>query len=223
MFQQIGGLVAHAEAIQAAVDAAIKKGQAAQSENAEILTQIIQHAGDAVEKLEAATAQIAPRAERAATDVVAKKIQDGLSGVDSIIEGAAKKALAPLLQTLRARATEANSGREALDKSADRFGKRMLVVLVAIGLVALAMTLGGVWAALAWQRSSLASLVHEKADLQGQIREMAANKQQLESAGLKLKIRECPDSNGRPQLCVAGKPKEPQFGDERAPFYMLDY
>ena len=79
----------------------------------------------------------------------------------------------------------------------------------------------GVWVALAWQRSEVASLQQEKADLRGEIAAMTEVSQKMQSQGLKIEFQDCKEANGRMRRCVAVQPGMSFFGTEQAPFYVL--
>ena len=79
----------------------------------------------------------------------------------------------------------------------------------------------GVWVALAWQRSEIASLEQEKADLRGEIAAMEFVAQNMRAQGLKIEFGDCKEANGRTRRCVAVQPGTQRWGTEQAPFYVL--
>ena len=79
----------------------------------------------------------------------------------------------------------------------------------------------GVWVALAWQRSEIASLEQEKADLRGEIAAMTEVSQKMQAQGLKIEFQDCKEANGRMRRCVAVQPGMQRWGTEQAPFYVL--
>ena len=59
--EEIGGMIVHAEAAQAALD----KGLAAHAENVVNITRLIQYGAEVLKKLQAEAEQLGPRAEQA--------------------------------------------------------------------------------------------------------------------------------------------------------------
>ena len=58
----------------------------------------------------------------------------------------------------------------------------------------------GVWVALAWQRSEIASLQQEKADLRGEIAAMTEVSQKMQSQGLKIEFGDCKEQRANAPL-----------------------
>ena len=108
-----------------------------------------------------------------------------------------------------------------LDEKAERFSNRMLVIMAAVAIGALMLVVFGVWVALAWQRSEIASLQQEKADLRGEIAAMTEVSQKMRAQGLKIEFSDCKEANGRMRRCVAVQPGTQRWGTEQAPFYVL--
>lgn len=108
-----------------------------------------------------------------------------------------------------------------LDLQAERFSNRVLAIVAAGAIGAMALTEFGIWAALAWQRSELASLAEQKAELQGEIAAMEATAQRMRAEGLKIEFGNCAETKGRQRLCVAVQPGAQRWGTEQAPFYVL--
>ncbi len=108
-----------------------------------------------------------------------------------------------------------------LAEKAERFSNRMLAIMAAVAICALMVVVLGVWVALAWQRSEVASLVQEKADLRGEIAAMTEVSQKMQSQGLKIEFQDCKEANGHMRRCVAVQPGMSFFGTAQAPFYVL--
>jgi hypothetical protein len=120
-----------------------------------------------------------------------------------------------------ARIGEAKRAGMVLDKQAERFSNRMLAIMAAVAIGALMVVVFGVWVALAWQRSEVASLAQEKADLRGEIVAMTEVSQKMQSQGLKIEFSDCKEANGRMRRCVAVQPGTQRWGTDQAPFYVL--
>ena len=120
-----------------------------------------------------------------------------------------------------ARIGEARRAGMVLDKQAERFSNRMLAIVAAVAIGALMVVVFGVWVALAWQRSEIASLQQEKADLRGEITAMTEVSQKMQAQGLKIEFQDCKEANGHMRRCVAVQPGMSFFGTEQAPFYVL--
>ena len=93
--------------------------------------------------------------------------------------------------------------------------------MAAVAIGALMVVVFGVWVALAWQRSEIASLEQEKADLRGEIAAMTEVSQKMQAQGLKIEFSDCKETNGRMRRCVAVQPGTQRWGTEQAPFYVL--
>ena len=116
---------------------------------------------------------------------------------------------------------QAHRASMSLDKKAELFSNRMLAIMAAVAIGALMVVVFGVWVALAWQRSEIASLAQEKADLRGEIAAMTEVSQKMQSQGLKIEFHDCKETNGRMRRCVAVQPGSRPWGTEQAPFYVL--
>lgn len=138
-----------------------------------------------------------------------------------VVDEAARVALAPLLSGALERIDAARRATNVLDQQAERFSNRMLAIVAAGAIGALALIGLGTWGALAWQRFELASLAQQKADLQGEIAVMEATAQKMRAEGLKIEFRNCAEANGRQRLCVAVQPSVQRWGTDQAPFYVL--
>ena len=92
--------------------------------------------------------------------------------------------------------------------------------MAAVAIGALMVIVLGVWLALAWQRSEIASLQQQKTDLRGEIAAMTEVSQKMQAQGLKIEFGDCKD-NGRTRRCVAVQPGMSFFGTAQAPFYVL--
>jgi len=217
MMEEIGGMIVHAEAAQAALD----KGLAAQATNAEVITRLIQHTAGILAKLQAEAQQIGAYAERAGAGAVREEVRVSLSGAGAVVSDAARTALRPVMDDAVARIGEAQHAGNVLDRQARRFSDRMLAIVAASAIGALALTGFSVWAALAWQRSELASLEQQKAELQGEIAAMTDTAQKMRAQGLKIEFGNCTEANGRQRRCVAVQPGTQRWGTEQAPFYVL--
>lgn len=215
--EEIGGLIVHAEAAQAALD----KGLATHSERAKSIMLLVGLAEEALTKLRDEARQIGPRVEEAGARAVREEVRKGLAGANAVVEEAARVALAPLMNGAVERIETAYRAANVLDRQAERFSNRMLAIVAAGAIGALALIGFGTWAALAWQRSELASLAEQKAVLQGEIAAMEATAQKIRAEGLKIEFRNCAEANGRTRLCVAVQPSAQRWGTEQAPFYVL--
>jgi hypothetical protein len=165
---EIGGMIVHAEAAQAALD----KGLAAHAENVANITRLIQYGGGVLKKLQAETEQLGPRAEQAGAGAVREEVRESLAGAGAVVGDAARSALRPVLADAVAVIGEAHRAGMSLDEKADQFSNRMLAIMAVSGIGAVMLVAFGVWVALAWQRSEIASLEQEKADLRGEIAAM---------------------------------------------------
>ena len=119
-----------------------------------------------------------------------------------------------------ARIGEAKRAGIILDRQAQRFSNRMLAIMAAVAIGAVMVVVSGVWVALAWQRSEIAGLQQEKADLRGEIAAMELVAQSMRAQGLKIEFGDCKD-NGRTRICVAVQPGLRHWGTDQAPFYVL--
>lgn len=214
--EEIGGLIVHAEAAQAALD----KGLAAHAENVANITRLIQYGGGVLKKLQAEAEQLGPRAEQAGAGAVREEVRASLAGAGAGVGDAAREALRPVMDEAVARIGEARRAGMVLDKQAQRFSNRILAIMAASGIGAVMLVAVGVWVALAWQRSEIASLEQEKADLRGEVAAMELVAQNMRAQGLKIEFGDCKD-NGRTRICVAVQPGLRHWGTDQAPFYVL--
>lgn len=218
IMEEIGGLLAHAEQAQAALD----KGLAAQAENAETITRLIRHTSGILKKLQAEAEQIGARADQAAAAAAREQARESLSGMGAIVGKAAGALFTPLMGDLATRIREARRAATLLDQQAARFSNRALAVVAAGAVGALALIGLGIWALLSWQRAELANLAIQKADLQGEIEGMKATAQKMQAQGLKIEFNTCLEADGRRQrLCVAVAPGTKRWGTDQAPFAIL--
>ena len=97
----------------------------------------------------------------------------------------------------------------------------MLAIMAVSAIGAVMLVAVGVWVALAWQRSEIASLEQEKADLRGEAATMESVAQNMRAQGLKIEFGDCKEANGRTRRCVAVQPGTQRWGTEQAPFYVL--
>ena len=215
--EEIGGMIVHAEAAQAALD----KGLAAHAENVVNITRLIQYGAEVLKKLQAEAEQLGPRAEQAGAGAVREEVRESLGGAGAVVGDAARSALRPVMDEAVARIGEAKRAGMVLDKQAERFSNRMLAIMAASGIGAVTLVAVGVWVALAWQRSEVASLAQEKADLRGEIVAMTEVSQKMQSQGLKIEFSDCKEANGRMRRCVAVQPGTQRWGTDQAPFYVL--
>jgi hypothetical protein len=168
--EEIGGMIVHAEAPQAALD----KGLAAHAENLANITRLIQYGAGVLKKLQAEAEQLGPRAEQAGAGAVREEVRESLAGAGAVVGDAARSALRPMLADAVALIGEARRAGMSLDEKVERFSNRMLAIMAASGIGAVMLVAFGVWVALAWQRSEIASLEQEKADLRGEVAAMAS-------------------------------------------------
>ena len=91
--EEIGGMIVHAEAAQAALD----KGLAAHAENVANITRLIQYGGGVLKKLQAETEQLGPRAEQAGAGAVREEVRASLAGAGAVVGDAARAALRPVM------------------------------------------------------------------------------------------------------------------------------
>ena len=91
--EEIGGMIVHAEAAQAALD----KGLAAHAENVANITRLIQYGGGVLKKLQAEAEQLGPRAEQAGAGAVREEVRESLAGAGAVVGDAARGALRPVL------------------------------------------------------------------------------------------------------------------------------
>jgi hypothetical protein len=215
--EEIGGLIVHAEAAQAALD----KGLAAHAENVANITRLIQYGGGVLKKLQAEAEQLGPRAEQAGAGAVREEVRQSLSGAGVVVGDAARTALRPVMDDVVARIGEARRAGMSLDEKAQRFSNRMLAIIAMSAIGGLALTAFVIWAALAWQRAEIASLEQEKADLRGEVATMTEVSQKMRAQGLKIEFGDCKEANGRTRRCVAVQPGTQRWGTEQAPFYVL--
>ncbi len=215
--EEIGAMIVHAEAAQAAVD----KGLAAHAENFANITRLIQYGGGVLKKLQAEAEQLGPRAEQAGAGAVREEVRESLAGAGAGVGDAARIALRPVMDEAVALIGEARRAGEILDEQAERFSNRMLAIMAASGIGAVMLVAVGVWVALAWQRSEIASLQQEKADLRGEIAAMTEVSQKMQAQGLKIEFQDCKEANGHMRRCVAVQPGMSFFGTVQAPFYVL--
>ena len=214
--EEIGGMIVHAEAAQAALD----KGLAAHAENVAQITRLIQYGAGVLKKLQAEGEQLGPRAEQAGAGAVREEIQKSLAGAGAVVSVTAREALRPVMDEAVARIGEAKRAGIILDRQAQRFSNRMLAIMAAVAIGAVMVVVSGVWVALAWQRSEIAGLQQEKADLRGEIAAMEVVAQSMRAQGLKIEFGDCKD-NGRTRICVAVQPGLRHWGTDQAPFYVL--
>ncbi len=214
--EEIGGLIVHAEAAQAALD----KGLAAHAENVANITRLVQYGAGVLKKLQAEAEQLGPRAEQAGAGAVRDEVRQSLAGAGAVVSGTAREALRPMMDEAVARIGEAKRAGMVLDKQAQRFSNRVLAILAVSAIGAVMVVVFGVWVALAWQRSEVASLEQQKVDLRGEIAAMTEVSQKMQSQGLKIEFGDCKD-NGRTRRCVAVQPGMRPWGTEQAPFYVL--
>ena len=215
--EEIGGLIVHAEAAQAALD----KGLAAHAENVVNITRLIQYGGGVLKKLQAEAEQLRPRAEQAGAGAVREEVRESLAGAGAVVGDAAREALRPVLDDAVARIGEARRAGMGLDRQAQRLSNRMLMIMAASAIGALMVVVFGVWVALAWQRSEITSLEQQKVDLRGEIATMESVAQNMRAQGLKIELGDCKEANGRTRRCVAVQPGTQRWGTEQAPFYVL--
>ena len=86
MLEVLGGLIAHAQTAQAALDAGI----AAQDDNTEAITELIKQAAGVVQRLQAEVQKIGSRAEQAGAAAVRDAIQQNLAGAGAVVAEAAR-------------------------------------------------------------------------------------------------------------------------------------
>jgi len=215
--EEIGGMIVHAEAAQAALD----KGLAAHAENVVNITRLIQYGGGVLKKLEAEAEQLGPRAEQAGAGAVREEVRESLAGAGAVVGDAARGAFRPVMADVVTGIDQAHRAGMSLDKKAELFSNRMLAIMAAVAIGALMVVVLGVWIALAWQRSEVASLQQEKADLRGEIAAMTEVSQKMQAQGLKIEFQDCKEANGRMRRCVAVQPGMSFFGTVQAPFYVL--
>jgi hypothetical protein len=215
--EEIGAMIVHAEAVQTALD----KGFAAHAENVVNITRLIHYGGGVLKKLQAEAEQLGPRAEQAGAGAVREEVRESLAGAGAVVGDAARGALRPVLADAVAVIGEAHRAGMSLDEKAERFSNRMLAIMAVSGIGAVMLVAFGVWVALAWQRSEIASLQQEKADLRGEIAAMESVAQNMRAQGLKVEFGDCKEANGRTRRCVAVQPGMQRWGTEQAPFYVL--
>ncbi len=215
--EEIGGMIVHAEAAQAALD----KGLAAHAENVAQITRLIQYGAGVLKKLQAEGEQLGPRAEQAGAGAVREEIQKSLAGAGAVVSVTAREALRPVMDEAVARIGEAKRAGIILDRQAQRFSNRMLAIMAAVAIGAVMVVVFGVWVALAWQRSEVASLEQQKVDLRGELAAMTEDSQKKQSQGLKIEFSDCREANGRTRRCVAVQPGTQRWGTDQAPFYVL--
>ena len=215
--EEIGAMTVHAEAAQAALD----KGLAAHAENVVNITRLIQYGAGVLKKLEAEAEQLGPRAEQAGAGAVREEVRESLAGAGAVVGEAARGAFRPVMADVVTGIGQAHRAGISLDEKAELFSNRMLAIMAAVAIGALMVVVFGVWVALAWQRSEVASLVQEKADLRGEIAAMTEVSQKMQSQGLKIEFQDCKEANGRMRRCVAVQPGMSFFGTVQAPFYVL--
>ncbi len=215
--EEIGAMIVHAEAAQAALD----KGLAAHAENVANITRLIQYGGGVLKKLQAETEQLGPRAEQAGAGAVREEVRESLAGAGAVVGDAARTALRPVMDDAVALIGEARRAGKVLDEQAARFSNRMLAIVAVSAIGAVMLVAFSVWVALAWQRSEIASLEQEKADLRGEIADMTEVSQKMQAQGLKIEFGDCKEANGRTRRCVAVQPGTQRWGTEQAPFYVL--
>jgi hypothetical protein len=116
---------------------------------------------------------------------------------------------------------EAHRAGVSLDEKAELFSNRMLAIMAASGIGAVMLVAVGVWVALAWQRSEIASLEQEKADLRGEITAMTEVSQKMQAQGLKIEFGDRKEAHGRTHRCAAVQPGMRPWGTEQAPFNVL--
>ena len=121
-------------------------------------------------------------------------------------------------------ATRINEARRAatiLDRQAARLSNRMLAILAAGAIGAVALIGFTAWASLAWQRAELESLFEQNEALRGEKAAMEATAQKMRVEGWKIEFGNCAEANGRQRRCVAVQPGMQRWGTEQAPFYVL--
>jgi hypothetical protein len=215
--EEIGAMIVHAEAAQAALD----KGLAAHAENVVNITRLIQYGAEVLKKLQAEAEQLGPRAEQAGAGAVREEVRESLAGADAVVGDAARAALRPVMADVVAGIGQAHRAGMSLDEKAERFSNRMLAIMAVSGIGAVMLVAFGVWVALAWQRSEIASLEQEKLDLRSEIAAMTEVSQKMQAQGLKIEFQDCKETNGRMRRCVAVQPGMSFFGTAQAPFYVL--
>ncbi len=216
--EEIGAMIVHAEAAQAALD----KGLAAHAENVANITRLIQYGAGVLKKLQAEVEQLGPRAEQAGAGTVREEVRESLAGAGAVVGDAARAALRPVMADVVAVIGQAHRAGMSLDEKADQFSNRMLAIMAVSGIGAVMLVALSVWVALAWQRSEIASLQQEKADLRGEIAAMESVAQNMRAQGLKIEFGDCKEANGRTRRCVAVQPGTQRWGTEQAPFYVLN-
>jgi hypothetical protein len=215
--EEIGGMIVHAEAAQAALD----KGLAAHAENVANITRLIQYGAGVLKKLQAEAERLGPRAEQAGAGAVREEIRESLAGAGAVVGDAARGALRPVIDEAVAVIGQAHRAGMSLDEKGERFSNRMLAIMAVSGIGAVMVVVFGAWVALAWQRSEIASLEQQKTDLRGEIAAMESVAQNMRAQGLKIEFQDCKEANGRMRRCVAVQPGMSFFGTVQAPFYVL--
>ncbi|MGO9774794.1 MAG: hypothetical protein ACLPSW_35585, partial [Roseiarcus sp.] len=174
-----------------------------------------------LKKLQAEAEQLGPRAEQAGAGAVREEVRESLAGAGAVVGDAARTALRPVMDDAVALIGEARRAGKVLDEQAARFSNRMLAIVAVSAIGAVMLVAFSVWVALAWQRSEIASLEQEKADLRGEIADMTEVSQKMQAQGLKIEFGDCKEANGRTRRCVAVQPGTQRWGTEQAPFYVL--
>ncbi len=156
--------------------------------------------------------------------IVHKELQGSLvsmgQGIKATVHTALQPALQPLIKEIDRLADEARNTTDYMAAQGYRFSNRMIALVAASALGALVIAGLAVVGSLAWQRSQLASLLAQKAELTAQIAQMETLGRQLTDKGLDITFGTCKDK-GRDRKCVEVQPGAPMWGTKSAPFYVL--
>ncbi len=156
--------------------------------------------------------------------IVRKELQGSLvtmgPGIQETVHMALQPALQPLIGETGRLVVEAQKTGHYIGVQGHRFSNRVIAIAATSVVGALVIAWLAILGSLAWQRSEIAGLLSEKADLTTQIAQMEAVGQKLADKGLAITFGTC-KIKGRDRKCVEAQTGLPMFGTKDAPFYVL--
>lgn len=221
---EIGGLIAHAEALQTASQKAVVAQTKVTAAFREMLEQATELFNRHLDTLAAESQGLGKRAEQGGAAAVNQAIGKELAGLSDIFEKMTASALSPAIASLKAQAADALSAKASLAREAQKFSMRALGIIGGGVLGALVLIALTVWVSLGWYRSDVANLSDEKAALSKETEDMKANIARLAALGGKIEISDCKDTQGKIRKCVAVQPTAGiagYWGTAEKPLYIL--
>ncbi|MCI4680625.1 hypothetical protein K9U39_20650 [Rhodoblastus acidophilus] len=228
----MGALVAHAEALQAQAEAALKQARSeAEAQHLEVagLTRDLAEVLKAFDgqrqamqkQLQAfgqAIARIDSQAGAGGRAAVADEARAAFKSAGAAIGAAARDAVGPARERLVSGATAIEAARLSLVAAQKGFSWRALGMAGALIFMALVVAVSGGAGFVAWQRHEVESARQELADLQAKvasltivIAEMEKKGRDLDARGVRFETTQCLDSDKRRRLCVEIEPGTSSF------------